>query len=200
MWSWLQLCTYVVTQHWGCAVWLQQCVSVWRPAEICGPNWEQSLGEQSQIQGGSSSAWCPRWTLEHHSAFWVWLTNDYDPKDTNPHGGRVASVCGVCMFSSWMHGVSSGTPASSNRPKTCFIGWLFTLIVSRCDWAPAADWWPVQGITCLLLSVTTLGSSIPATPKGTKRPRKWMNEYCKSVLSGFLVMIMPFCAKMKKRT
>uniref|UniRef100_A0A3B3BHP2 PDZ GRASP-type domain-containing protein n=1 Tax=Oryzias melastigma TaxID=30732 RepID=A0A3B3BHP2_ORYME len=42
---------------------------------------------------------------------------------------------------------------------------------------PATDWRPVQGVPRLRPSVAGIGSGTPATPKGKKRSRRWMDGW-----------------------
>lgn len=38
--------------------------------------------------------------------------------------GTAASLCGVCMFSRCLRGLSSGCPVPSHRSESCTLAWL----------------------------------------------------------------------------
>lgn len=58
----------------------------------------------------------------------------------------VNKVCGVCMFSLWLHGFSPGSPASPHSPKTCMWGkqghqiGVYNLCEWVCKWLFAFSW------------------------------------------------------------
>jgi len=110
--------------------------------------------------------------------WWLAPSPHWEGSRFNPGTPAGAFLCGLCMFSLCMHGLSPGT--SFHCPKICMLGSLVTLKLSlgvsvsvHVSFVSFVSVWPCDGL------VTCPGCTLPQPPRNpTDRwsgYRKWMD-------------------------